>query len=181
MWFSKTDFIWFNYTQINLSRPRPRMTLTRRNTGRGWCPSELSGLWFIAVWHFQVISSVSLCAPNCCCLSITEFTVIYKSFSVRCLQWKYEDWDTLGICNFIAEKKIHYQHILQTKLHFGVGRVFFLTPFPWTAMHGKPEEPAPALLIVCRHTSQICQPAPVPARMEFYFPPLTCQLCAENQ
>lgn len=104
MWFSKTDFIWFNCAQINLSRLRLGITLTRRNTGRGWCPSELSELWFIAVWHFLVISSVSLCASNCC-LYIKEFIVIYKSFSVRCLQWKYNDWDTFGICNFIAEKK----------------------------------------------------------------------------
>lgn len=52
----------------------------------------------------------------------------------------------LAFVTLLQKKKIHYQHILQMKLHFGVGRISFLTPFPWTVK--KPEEPAPALLIV---------------------------------
>lgn len=106
------------------------MTLTRRNTGRGWCPSELSELWFIAVWHFLVISSVSLCAPNCCCSSITEFIVICKSFSVRCLPWKYEDWDTFGICNFIAEKKNPLSTYFTNKVALWCWASFLPQPFP---------------------------------------------------
>lgn len=142
MWFSKTDFIWFNCAQINLSRLRLGMTLTRRNTGRGWCPSELSELWFIAVWHFLVISSVSLCASNCC-LYIKEFIVIYKSFLVRCLQWKYDDWDTFGICNFIAEKKNPLSTYFTNEVALWCWENFLPHPFPLDSEETRRTSPCP--------------------------------------
>lgn len=80
---------------------------------------------------FSPVSALNLPTPNCCCLSITGFIVIYKHFSVRCLQWKYEeDQDTFGICNFIAEKKIPLLTYFTKKVALWCWVSFLPHPFP---------------------------------------------------
>lgn len=130
VWFSKTEFIWFDHIEtvaVYLSQ---------------------DSLWSIKAFQLDVCNeNMRIGTP------LAFVTLLQKKSTINIF---YKESCTLVLGKFSSSPLSPGQRCMGNQNN------------------------QPLLSVVCRDTFQLCQPAPVSARMEFYFPPLTWLSLCQN-